>query len=672
MIVSWNWLKEYIRLDMPVETLADRLMMAGLNLEEIADVEGDIAIDLEVTSNRPDCLGHIGIAREAAVLFERELKIPPARPPEVSTPATSVTAVEIAAPDLCPQYTARVIRNVKVGPSPAWMARRLTTLGIRPINNIVDATNYVLMECGQPLHAFDFDKLHGRRIVVRHARQGEKLIAIDRREYELSPEMCVIADADRPVALAGVMGGLETEISDTTTNVLLEVADFASISIRSTARKLGLHSPSSYRFERGVDPQNLDWASRRCAELILETAGGELLSGAVVAGAPRAIERAPIVLRFSEIQRILGISIPREEVLRILAALSIEQQGEATAESATFIAPSWRRDLTREIDLIEEAARIHGYHQIPEDVLVPLAVSERPLRDRVRDRVRNVLVAGGYFEAITLSFVDDESFSIFQPWGERQPLRVEHSSRKRENILRQSLVPSLLACRRDNERHGNFDARLFELARGYLTADPGKPDAEPPLVSFVTEQPFVEAKGAVEALALACNRAAAITVRPCELAAFEPGRGCEVFLNGEPWGWLGELSTELRKQLDLRDPVTVAELRLTNLETVADLTPAYTPVPQFPASERDLNFVLDEAVTWQELSDVVRESAGPLLESLSFGGQYRGPQIPADKKSYVVTLHYRSPERTLTNEEIDAAQKKVVEACEARLGAKLR
>ena len=672
MIVSWNWLKEYLKLDMPVELLADRLMMSGLNLEEIADVEGDIAIDLEVTSNRPDCLGHLGVAREAGVLFQREFRIPEANPPEIATRADSITSVVIEDLALCPQYTARVLRGVKVGPSPHWLVRRLATVGIRSINNVVDATNYVMLECGQPLHAFDFNKLHGGRIVVRRARAGEKLVSIDQKECELHPEMCIIADADHPVAIAGVMGGLETEISPETTSVLLEVADFASMSIRNTARRLNLHSPSSYRFERGVDQHNLDWASRRCADIILKTAGGELLQGAAVAGAPPSAERPPITLRFSQLRRILGIDILPDDVCRILRELGLTQVAAASADSAQFVPPSWRRDLTREIDLVEEAARIHGYEKIPEDVIVPLAVSARTVRDRVRDRAGEVLVASGFYESVSLTFVDDDLQQLFRPWGDIPVLRVEHSSRRRENILRQTLIPSLLFARRENERHGNFDARLFEIAKGFHKAEPAAAGAEPLFVSLVTEQSFAETKGLLETLAAAHNGAAEVSVVPSVLPEFEPGRGCEVRLNGEPWGVLGELSAETRAKLDLRDPVTVAELRFERLEALFEPAPEYAPVPQFPAMERDLNFVLDEAITWGELSEVVRGAAGSLLEALRFGGQYRGPQIPADKKSYLLAVHYRSAERTLTTQEVDAAQQAVIAACESRLGARLR
>lgn len=672
MIVSWNWLKEYVRLDMPVETLADRLMMAGLNLESVSDIEGDIAIDLEVTSNRPDCLCHLGIARETGVLFDRPWTPPPADPIENGPPTSSLTSVEIRAPELCPQYSARVIRGVKVAPAPAWMQRRLTTLGIRPVNNIVDITNYVLMECSQPLHAFDFDRLQGRRIIVRRAAAGEKITAIDQKVYELSPEMCVIADEARPVAIAGVMGGFETEISERTTNVLIEVAEFTPLSVRNTARRLNLHSDSSYRFERGIDRHNLDWASRRCAQLLLELAGGELCRGAVFAGTAPAGQSEPIVLRLSQIPRILGIDISTAEVERILTALGLEKAGGAAAGTCRFIAPRWRRDLTREIDLIEEVARVHGYEKIPENVPVPLEISQTTPEDRLSRKLADALIAAGFFEAVTLSFISEEQVDLFRPWTNARPLRVEHTSRQRENILRQSLVPSLLQCRRQNERQGTLNAQLFEMARVYLAPEPERPETQPRLLGFVSGRSFAEMKGIVELLVDVTRQGARLTARPAELPACQAGRACELVLGEKRLGWLGEISDEVRQALDLHDPVTAAEIDLSVLDAIAEFAPAYRPLPEFPAIERDLNFILDEGVSWQALEETIRAAAGPLLESVAFASQYRGQQIAADKKSYVARLHYRASDRTLTGHEVDAAQQQVIAACEKKLTAALR
>lgn len=669
MIVSWNWLKEYVRLDMSVDSLTERLVMSGLNLESVSDVEGDMAIDLEVTSNRPDCLGHIGIAREVATLFDREVTLPATEPVAKVAATPTVTSVGIECLDHCPQYIARVVRGVKVGPSPAWMQRRLTTLGIRPINNIVDITNYVLMECGQPLHAFDFDKLHGKKIIVRMAKRGEKITAIDGKDYELDPSMCIIADADHPVAIAGVMGGKETEIGDGTTSVLIEVAEFAPRSIRATARKLSLHSDSSYRFERGLDRHNLDWASRRCAQLILDLAGGELCAGSIFAGTAPAPIAQPVRLRFAQLRRILGIDVPVADVIAILTKLGLKKVGATTAEQSEWLPPTWRRDLTREADLIEEVARIHGYEKIPEDVPVPLTVSSRTLRDRVADRIHGTLNAAGFFESITLTFVQHDWIDLFRPWTNAAPLSVDHSSRRLENTLRQSLIPSLLSGSRENEKHGIFGARLYEIARIYLSADqPGKSENEPLVLGLVSGQSFAEIKGVVTAVAQSVNPTADVSAKATDRQEFVPGRGCEVWLNGRRWGFAGELADTVRQKLDLNDPASAAELDLGLLESLADLSPKFQPIPTFPAIERDLNFVLDEAVTWGELADAIRIAAGPLLESMIYASQYRGPQIPANKKSYVARMSFRAPNRTLISQDVDDALQRVVIECHQKLG----
>ncbi len=675
MLVSWDWLRQYVTLDVSVEELTERLTMSGLNLEEFHAVGGDTCIDLEVTSNRPDCLGHLGIAREAAVLLGQTLKVPAALPKSGTSPVSAVTSVAIECPDLCSQYQARIVRGAKVGSSPAWLVQRLATVGIASINNIVDITNYVLMECGQPLHAFDFDRLHGKKIIVRRAKPGEKLQAIDHKEYLLTPEMCVIADADHPVALAGVMGGAETEITTATKNILIESALFVPLSIRETSRRLKLHSDSSYRFERALDPHGPDWASRRCCELILELAGGELLDGAVFAGTQPPAQCDPITLRFAQIERILGIKIPSEEAVRILQSLGLKAVGgEATSETATFVPPSNRRDLTREIDLIEEVARIHGYDKIRDDVSVPLCRSSQSLRDRVTDRVCDVLTASGFYEAITLSLVSERDHKLFNPRGTLPPLSIDHPDFRQASLLRHSLIPSLMVSRRENERRGSFGAQLFEIAAVYLSTDKSLPQSqsEPMLIGLVSGRPFAELKGVVEQLAARINSSAKVTCEPSSLPQFIPGRGAEVFLNGQSWGWLGELDRSVSDQLDLRDAVSVAELDVSVLEAHANLVPKFQPLPQYQGSSRDLNFVLDDQVTWSSLEETVRSAAGPLLESIDFGEQYKGKQIPDGKKSYLVTLLYRSPERTLTSDEVEAAQQSVIATCQSQLGATLR
>ena len=693
MLISWNWLKQYVAVDASVAEVSDRLTMSGLNLEEYHGVgtdgvgtdgvgtdgvgtdgvDSDVCIDLEVTSNRSDCLGHLGVAREVAALYGKSLTIPAANPPTIQVKTNSVTSVSIESPELCSQYFARVIRGVQVGPSPAWMVDRLKTIGIPSINNIVDITNYVLMECGQPLHAFDFQKLHGRKIVVRQARPNEKLQAIDHKEYPLTTEMCVIADADHPVAIAGVMGGAETEITLSTRDVLIESALFSPMTIRNTSRKLKLRSDSSYRFERALDPHGPDWASRRCCQLILELAGGELLDEPVFAGTPPAAQRSLITLRFGQLKRILGIEIPFLEAVRILESIGLALKHRDAEISADFYIPSYRRDLTREIDLIEEVIRIYGYDKLPSDAAVPLCASKKRFQDRVGDRVRETLTAAGFYEAMTVSLVSEAERTLFDTRETKSTLMIEHSAFPEFSRLRQSLIPSLLSSRRENERYGQFDAQLFEMARVYLSMDKSIPEhsAEPRMVGMVSGRSFQELKGVVEQLAARTNPSATVTLKANDSPQFVPGRGADVALNGIAWGWIGELDRSVTNRLDLRDAVSVAELDLAVLESQADLIPQFRELPTQQASIRDLNFVLDELVTWSTVEETVRQAGGPLLQTVSFGGQYRGKQIPEGKKSYLVTLGYRS-DRTLTSEEVEAAQQSLIKACQSRLSATLR
>ena len=678
MITSRNWLADYVSLPHSTHELTSRLTLAGLNLEEFHDVsdglsQPDIAIDLEVTSNRPDCLGHIGIAREIAVLFQQPLRIPAAAVAEAPQPAAAAVTVHIDCEDLCPEYHARLIRGVRVGPSPAWLRDRLAAVGINSVNNVVDVTNYVMLECGQPLHAFDFDRLANGQIIVRQAAPGEKIRAIDQRDYELTKGMCVIADAAKPVAVAGVMGGLDTEISNATTNVLIESATFSSMSVRATARALKLHSPSSYRFERRTDRRNLDWASRRCCELILQIAGGTLLQGSVVAGSQLPPLRDPIQLRFERVHKLLGIHIPPENCLRILQQLGLESISHSP-ESATLRPPSWRPDLTREVDLIEEIARVHGYEHIPANAPLPVTATARTIRERVLDTVRHHLAACGLFEALTLSFVSESQRLLFQPDGNLPAVAVSHSSRSHENQLRQSLIPSLLQCRRQNERHGTPNAELFEIARVYLAAGTGQPEqqAEPLTVALVTGRSFASVLGIVESLAAALAPHAVLKTQPANRPEFSHGRGAELSINGQHLGWIGELARHLLDQAELQDNVCVAELRLPILEQLFQPSRNYTPLPRFPAISRDLNFVLPEHISWELLNSTVRESAGPLLTGTAFGGLYRGKQIAADRKSCLITCRFQSPDRTLTADEVDDAVRRIITACESRLEAALR
>ena len=700
MLVSWNWLKQYVPLTMSAAELERRLMMAGLNHESTAEVGGDLAIDLEVTSNRPDCLGHIGIAREVSVLWGSDLTLPAAQPPEGKTPVDKLVKVRIDCPDLCLRYTARVVRGVKIGPSPKAIVRRLETVGITPINNVVDISNYVLMECGQPLHTFDFGKLEGKRgtvplfpangdcppfsgaeIIVRRPLPGEVIEAIDHKTYVLDPEMCMICDARRPVAIGGVMGGAQTEISPATHDVLVEAAEFDPVSIRNTARQLNLHSDSSYRFERQIDPAGLDWASRRCCELILEIAGGELAAGVIDVGQPPP-PREPIVLRLSQIERILGIPVLDRRVREILMALGCEVSHPESflpppsvsipqPTSITVVSPSWRRDLTREIDLIEEVGRINGYDAIPEDVSVPMVPSARRRDDRVFERIRRVLTAAGFDEALTLSVVDAQASASMSPWTDAEPLRSLLPVIRGADCLRRSLVPSLLAARRTNESLANAEIELFEIAKVYLPRGDDLPH-EDVMLAVTGGRDYLAVKGVIETILADLRVAIPTSADDAGMAILDPSASCRLQLGGEMFGYVGRLTHEAMRQFDLRGPAVVAEIRLAPLVEEADLVPRCVPPSPYPAVTRDLNLVVDESVRWADVAATVRLHAGPGFESLDYRDTYRDAKRLGDKKSLLFSIALRSPDGTLTSQQADEVRDRIVAACKAKHGAELR
>jgi len=688
MIVSTRWLADYVSLPVATDELVERLLLAGLNHESTRTVGADTAVEIEVTSNRPDCLGHVGVAREAAVLFARPLHIPDPRPPEGPEAAGDAIAVEIAAGDICPCYTARVLRGVRVGTSPAWLVERLATVGVASVNNVVDVTNYVMLECGQPLHAFDLAQVRGGRIVVRRAVAGEPFTAINHKTYALADGMAVIADAEGPVALAGVMGGARTEIGDATTDILLESAQFAPLPVRTAARGLVLSSASSYRFERGPDPAAVDWASRRAAELILQVAGGRLAAGVVEAGR-LASSPATILLRRGRVATVLGTDIPADRQHEILKGLGFVCE-TVVPEASTWRAPSWRRDCWREIDLVEEIARVEGYHRVPDDVPIAARTTAVSARDLTVARAAAVVAAAGCCEAMTRSVVSGQLEEAESPWGDAAPLVCSPPLVRGADRLRRSLLPSLLEARAGNVAVGNARADLFEVARAYIRrATPaalGMPPVEEPLLlGIVVGGGFAAAKGLAEAVfeRLGLSRdgdapGARIVFRPLALGLLASGRAAEIVLAregaaAERIGVVGEIAAEWLGRFALKAPVSAAELRLDRLEFTAGLERKLRRPSDFPAIERDVNLVVDAAVPWGDVADAISGAGGGLLEECRLVQVWTDAErLGPGRKSFVVSLRLRSDAGTLSGDDASRAVERIVAACGQRCGAVLR
>ncbi len=681
MLVSLKWLSKYVKVPVTHEELALRLSLTGLNHEGTTEIDDDIVIDLEVTSNRGDCLGHIGVAREISVLYGEQLNKPAVNLKTNGTSIDSMLSVENQFLEACPRYTARVIQGVKVGPSPDWMVEALRSVfwkekdgkikHFQPVNNIVDATNYVLMECGQPLHAFDHSKIADQKIVVRPGQKGEKIKAIDHKDYELDESMCVIADANHAEAVAGVMGGANSEVSESTTDLVIEAAIFTPLFVRRTARRLKLHSPSSYRFERKVDPVGVDWASQRVCDIITDIAGGEVVDG-VIDTAATIPPRERIVLRLSQLERILGIKIEPAEVERILKELGCSADA-ASADATNYIPPTWRHDLTREADLIEEVARIHGYDQIPEDSPVPVAPSVKRPFDVAMERVRGVLTSVGLSEAMTPSVVVKKLDESISPWTDRPALQTQTAMLEGSRRIRRSLIPSLIEGRALNWAKASIEADLFEIAHIYLPSDKGDTlPSEQYSLGIVAGCEYFELKGILETL---CNRMgieSQIHVEKVDRDGFAKGGVVELKIDDRVLGYLGIVDGSVLKAHKLPNATVAAELSLPVLLEVSQLVPQQKSVSTFPSMQRDLNFVVAESVAWAEMENVVRAAVGSELAGVTYRETYRDEKKDGpDRKRILLTVELQKHDATLSGKEADTLIGQVVGACEKELSASL-
>ena len=687
MLISYEWLEDFVDLDLSSAELRDRLTMVGLAIDAVETHGSDWVLDVEVPSNRPDCLSHIGIGREVSVIVRKPLRSLQIKPFRTDGRAESLTSVEIRDPDLCPRYAARLVRGVKIGPSPDWLIRRLEAIGQRPINNVADITNYVLHELGQPLHAFDFDKLGGRRIVVRRAAPGEKLKTLDGVERTLSGEMLVIADAERPVALAGVMGGEDSEISNQTKDVLIESAYFDPHSIRQTARQLGMDTEASRRFERGADAEGVLRAQERCVELICELAGGVATQDAVDAY-PKPLESRSVDLRMARVPELTSLTVPDDEIKRILVGLGFHMTGEAE-DRLNFDVPSWRIDVDQEEDLVEEVARHTGYDKIASELPPSNAAGEYQPSEMKQRSLRRALNAFGFDEAIDFSFIPDEArFDLIPSLAGHENAQPQLANPIIEEAawMRSTLLPGLLSSVRHNLNHGNRDVRLFEIGRVFAMIKPKELPIETLALGLIAtggaleesralvdrELDFFDVKGALEA-GVDWMNLSPLTFEPTNAGHLRAGQsGLIKTSDGTAIGTIGRLAESIAASYKFRQPVYVAEIDLNMLLNGPAKLIQYSPLPRYPSVVRDISLLINRNVALDEIFAAVNGQDVADCRSVKLVGTFEGGNIPPSKRSVTLRLEYRSDERTLRDEDVEASHSLLTAALLDKFAAEQR
>ena len=687
MKVQVDWLKEYTEIDVPTDELGHVLTMAGLEIEshetvELPDGEKSEVLELNVTPNRGYCLSHIGVAREVSALLNKSLKLPDPLKTLVSEwGAVAVedrVSVENLEPELCPRYCALVIENVKVGPSPKWLKDRLTAIGLRPINNIVDITNFVMMEYGQPLHAFDRDLLAGNKIIIRRAKKGEPFASLDGTELKLEPDALVIADGEKPVALAGIMGGINSQVSETTSHIVLESACFNPATVRQGSKKYGLRSDSSYRFERSVDLNGVVSAQARAALMMKELAGGGICLGRVDIY-PETGKSINIPLRVGRVNQLLGASFNSEQVRDLLSRLGMEVLSQS--ENMEVKIPSFRPDLLREVDLIEEIARIDGFDKV--DTVYPVA-GVRPVRisprQNIAKKVREVFCCAGFAETVHYSFIERAYAEEFKTaFASEQVIALKNPLSSDYDTMRTSLLPGLLKTAGLNLSKGQKPLKLFEVGSVYSSDSTGLRTEKAVLSAIVLgpyeptpwkprggEYDFYDLKGTLETLITHLHLK--LEIFPDSKPFLLPGKSVRVQIDDRELGYMGQMAPEQNLVAELN--VYALELDLGALEKSSSLR--FQPIPKFPETYRDISILVDRSVTSQKAADLILKTGCPLIQKVDLYDHFEGKKIQADKKSLTFALSFQSAERTLSDNEVNPLFEKIVQTLKSELGASLR
>ncbi len=672
-----SWLQDFVEIPEPAEKLAEDLTMAGLAVDAVEKQDGETLLDLDITSNRPDAMNHYGLAREVATIYRRPLKAPTIEFAEDERAASDFASIEIVDAELCPRYVGRVLLGVEIKPSPDWLRKRLELCGIRPINNIADLTNYVLLELGHPTHAFDLNTLNDRKIIVRRAAAGEELRTLDGVERKLAADDLVIADAYRPVALAGVMGGLETEISDQTRDVLIEAAWFQPGGIRRTSRRFAMHTEASHRFERGADIEAAPWAADRIAGLLGQLSPGVILRGRLDAY-PQKAEREAVTLRRDRIRRILGVEVADAEVTEILERLGFETTAEgAGAEDAgrRVKPPSYRLDVEREIDLIEEIARIHGIAKIP-STLPLIGAPPAPLKHAAEDRAaRETVRALGYDEMVAYGFMAAAEAARF---GSFPPVELRNPFSELAAVMRTSSVPSMLTAVARNLNHGESDVKLAELGRLYRRSGDGF--EEPPILTlgasgaarpaglFDKPKPldFHDFKADVCAL-LDRFDLGRVDFDDREVPSYyAQGRAARIRTRDGAIGYFGRIDPAVRAEYKIRQAVFVAELFLDRIYPVGRRRPQHRPLPKTPAVHRDFSLFVPDGIPFAE----IRAAIGPMesLVALEPLEVFEGKPAPEGFYGLLLRATWQRQTETFTDGEVSAYAARIA----AGLAKKLR
>ena len=686
MNISYNWLKDLVEVDLSPQELAAKLTSVGLAVEGIHEFADDFVFDIDLTSNRPDCLSHWGVSREVGAITNSQLRITNYEDREPKSENQNLVSIQDA--DLCSRFTARIIRNVKIAPSPDWLVKRLEAVGERSINNVADITNFVMHELGQPMHSFDFNKLAGNRIVVRRARNGETIRTLDEVERKLDDAMLAICDAEKPVAVAGIMGGFDSSITEVTTDVLLEVAYFKRENIRQTARKLNLNTEASYRFERGVDVENLVCASNRAAELICELAGGSAANFVDVYPTkfvPKSIEADNIQ---ASVKRLTDLEVEEGEILRILSALGIEKSKENV-----FVAPSWRHDLAIEEDLVEEVARIVGYDKIGEELPPSQSAGEFQPNELRKREMRRTLANLGFDEAISYSFIDagdDEKFEfvpdLVRENHDEKFITLKDSIIEGATRMRPTLIAGLLDAARTNFRQQRRDLKLFEIGKVFSAPEKENdlPEERELFAMIITggevlanrattarELDFYDAKGALEA-AVDSLGLPALTFAAENFKHLRNGQSAQVSFGGKPIGSIGRVADTIAAAYKFKQAVFVAEIDLQTLLKAAPHEILYKPLPVYPSIVRDVSLLAKRGVSFAEITDSIEGEGFELLKKVEFVDVYEGKGVADDERSLTIRLEYRSDERTLLEEEAASVHARILQNIESKLGAKQR